>query len=493
MSAASELATVVGMVAACAALGVPRSSAYRARSPAAGPVRPRPTPARALSAEERQAVLDVANSDRFVDTAPAEIVSTLLDEGTYLCSPRTMYRILDDAAEVRERRNQLRHPVYKKPELLATGPNDVWTWDITKLLTPRKWEYLYLYVILDVYSRYVVGWLISDKENAELAKLLIAETCAKEGVQPGQLTIHGDRGAPMTSKTLAQLMADLTITKSHSRPQVSNDNPFSESHFKTMKYRHDFPGRFEDIAAGRVHFRSFFDWYNNHHRHSGIAFMTPSSVHHGQSDAIRAARQSVLSNAYQAHPERFVRHPPLAAAPPAEVWINPPKPEPACSDTQPDGKLGCEVVPPNPCTMTSAEPQVNLQDTPAATPANDGGRPSLTSAASVTVDDVASPSDNGMSSSLASNPRSTAVSERSCHDLAVVVTGDTAEAARLQGPLAVVGADHGRAGSSRDPSSVARRGSSPSRQSPPLSAQPDDHSTIRCDNPTRESEEEVLL
>jgi putative transposase len=283
-------------------------------------------------------VLDVANSERFADTAPAEIVATLLDEKKYLGSVRTFYRILARAGEVRERRDQLRHPEYKKPELLATAPNQVWTWDITKLLGPEKWKYFYLYVVLDLFSRYVVGWLLAKHENATHAKRLIRETFKKQGVEEGQLTIHGDRGAPMTSKTLAQLMADLTITKSHSRPQVSDDNPFSESQFKTMKYQPEYPDRFSSLGEALNHSRQFFDWYNKEHRHSGIAFLTPADVHFGRATKVVAARQATLNAAFNAHPERFVGRPPRAALPSPAVWINPPAPALASEDANASGQ-----------------------------------------------------------------------------------------------------------------------------------------------------------
>lgn len=337
MNAVHALAPLVGVVAACAAMAVPRSTLYRRQVVTCAP--PRPPPPRALTREERRAVLDIANSDRFVDVSPAEIVATLLDEKVYHCSTRTMYRILAEAGEVRERRNQLRHPEYKKPELLATEPNQVWSWDITKLLRVEKWKYFYLYVVMDVFSRYVVGWLLAEHENAELAKRLIRETAKKHDIREDQLTIHSDRGAPMTSKTMAQLLTDLTITQSHSRPQVSNDNPFSESQFKTMKYRPDFPDRFDDNAAAREHCRKFFDWYNEHHRHSGIAFCTPADVHWGRAAEVLARRQSALDAAYAAHPERFVSGPPRAGEVPAEVWINPPKPQ---ADT--DGNSPAEAA-----------------------------------------------------------------------------------------------------------------------------------------------------
>jgi putative transposase len=324
MNAVQEVAPEVGLAAACEAFGVPRASYYRSQLPPR-PLEPRPSPPRALSAEERQNVLDTLHSERFVDKAPAEVWATLLDERNYLCSIRTMYRILDDAKEVRERRNQLRHPKYTKPELLAEAPNQVWSWDITKLLGPAKWTYFYLYVILDIFSRYVVGWMVADGESASLASELITQTCAKQGIEPGQLTIHADRGSSMKSKTVALLLSDLGVTKTHSRPHVSDDNPFSESQFRTLKYRPDFPQRFGSIVDARGFCRPFFDWYNTEHRHSGIALMTPEAVHYGRAEALQAERQRILAAAYQAHPERFVGRPPVPPALPAAVWINPPK------------------------------------------------------------------------------------------------------------------------------------------------------------------------
>ena len=327
MIAVEEIAPVVGIVVACAALAVSRATFYRRQVVTCA--KPRPSPARALTEEERQCVLAVVNSERFVDSAPAEIVSTLLDEARYLCSVRTMYRILENAGEVRERRDQLRHPEYKKPQLLAEAPNRVWSWDISRLLCVEKWRYLHLYVILDIFSRYVVGWMIAEHENAEHAKRLIRETCAKQNIEEGQLIIHSDRGKPMTSKTLAQLMVDLAITKSHSRPHVSDDNPFSESHFKTMKYQPDFPNRFEGMRDALEYCRGFFDWYNNDHQHSGIAYLTPATVHYGRAADVIASRQHVLDASYAAHPERFVNRAPRALLLPRAVWINPP-------DTQPE-------------------------------------------------------------------------------------------------------------------------------------------------------------
>lgn len=324
MNAVQEVAPEVGLAAACEAFAVPRASYYRSQLPPR-PLEPRPSPPRALSAEERQDVLDTLHSERFVDKAPAEVWATLLDERNYLCSIRTMYRILDDAKEVRERRNQLRHPKYTKPELLAEAPNQVWSWDITKLLGPAKWTYFYLYVILDIFSRYVVGWMVADGESASLASELITQTCAKQGIEPGQLTIHADRGSSMKSKTVALLLSDLGVTKTHSRPHVSDDNPFSESQFRTLKYRPDFPQRFGSIVDARGFCRPFFDWYNTEHRHSGIALMTPEAVHYGRAEALQAERQRILAAAYHAHPERFVGRPPVPPALPAAVWINPPK------------------------------------------------------------------------------------------------------------------------------------------------------------------------
>jgi len=324
MPAVSDLSLAVGTARACDAVGLARASYYRGLHPQP-PARERPTPERALSAAERHVVLDTLHGEAFVDKAPAEVWATLLDQGTYLCSPRTMYRILEDAQEVRERRDQLRHPAYKKPELLAQAPNEVWSWDITKLLGPAKWTYFYLYVILDIFSRYVVGWMVADGESATLASQLIDQTCTKHGIPPGQLTLHADRGTSMKSKAVALLLSDLGVTKTHSRPHVSDDNPFSESHFRTLKYRPDFPGRFGSIQDARSFCRSFFPWYNTEHRHSGIGLLTPESVHYGRAADLLAQRQNILSDAYQAHPERFVRKPPTPPALPSAAWINPPK------------------------------------------------------------------------------------------------------------------------------------------------------------------------
>jgi len=325
MKAVNQLSEQVGVSAACQALGVPRSTLYRARQPKRDP-KPRPTPERALKPGEKEQVLQVLNSEPFQDCAPREVYATLLDDGQYLCSWSTMYRILKEREQVHERRNQLRHPTYAKPELLTTGPNQLWSWDLTKLRGPAKWTYYYLYTILDVFSRYVVGWLIAERESARLAEQLIADTCAKQGIEPDQLTLHADRGSSMTSKTVALLLADLGVSKTHSRPHVSNDNPYSESQFKTMKYRPDYPDRFGSIQDARAWARSFFQWYNHEHHHSGLGLLTPATVHYGQAQVVTDQRQQVLQAAYAAHPERFVRGEPKAPSVATEVWINKPSP-----------------------------------------------------------------------------------------------------------------------------------------------------------------------
>jgi putative transposase len=321
---AGILASEVGVQPACTALGVSRATFYRRRRPSTGQQQPRPTPARALSPAERETVLETLSSERFVDRAPAEVVATLLDERIYLCSERTMYRVLAAAAPVRERRNQLRHPAYEKPELLATAPNQVWSWDITKLKGPKTWTGYYLYVLLDIFSRYVVGWLLAHRESTTLAKRLIEESCEKQQIEPGQVTLHSDRGSPMTSHGTAQLLATLSVTRSLSRPRVSNDNPFSEAHFKTLKYHPGFPARFGSIEDARSFCRSFFTWYNTEHRHSGLSMFTPEDVHCGRSTQKLLQRQEVLEAAFQAHPERFVKGQPSPSAAPEEAWINAP-------------------------------------------------------------------------------------------------------------------------------------------------------------------------
>jgi len=379
MASVAELAPVVGVTVACEAIGVARASFYRQARPLTardhpttvapeqedlpiatdlvgpslrdegaagerseqmlpGPLSnqglgaPPPAPPtsrshpRALSIAEQQAVRDVLHSSRFQDAAPAAVYATLLDEGTYLASERTMYRLLAADGQTRSRRDQLVHPTYRTPELLATAPNQVWSWDITKLFGPAKWTYFYLYVILDIYSRYVVGWMVAHREQADLAERLIAETITKQEVPAGQLTLHADRGSSMTSKPVAFLLADLGVTKTHSRPHVSNDNPYSESQFKTLKHRPGFPDRFASIEEARAFCQGFFRWYNTEHRHSGIGLLPPEVVHYGQAQATYDARCQVLATAHAAHPERFVRQAPRPPQLPTAAWINPPTP-----------------------------------------------------------------------------------------------------------------------------------------------------------------------
>jgi putative transposase len=286
-----------------------------------------------------------------VDLAPAEVFATLLDEGRYLCSERTMYRILAVNQEVRERREQLRHPAYAVPELMATGPNELWSWDITKLKGPAKWVYFYLYVILDVFSRFVVGWMVAHRESAALAKRLIEESCQRQGISQGQLTLHADRGSSMRSKTVALLLSDLGVTKTHSRPYTSTDNPYSEAQFKTMKYRPEFPDRFGCIQHSRDFCGPFFGWYNHHHRHGSLGLLTPYDVHYGLADQRLAQRARVLLDAYATHPERFPRGVPTPAALPEAVWINKPK---ECSCGSEDGSNG--GIQPNEVEDSTREP-----------------------------------------------------------------------------------------------------------------------------------------
>ncbi len=315
----------LGVAPVCQALAVPRATYYRWQElkPVA-PATPRRMP-RALAPAERQQVLALLNDHRFADLAPAEVYATLLDEGKYLCSIRTMYRILHAQAEVRERRQQLRHPHYQAPELLATRPNQLWSWDITKLKGPAKWTYFYLYVLLDIFSRYVVGWLVAPQESATLAQRLIAQTCARQGIAEGTLTVHADHGPAMSAKSVALLLADLGVTKTHSRPHVSNDNPYSESHFKTLKYSPEFPDRFGSLQDARSFLLDFFQWYNTQHHHSGLGLLTPFDVHHGLAETRLADRQAALRHAYAATPERFVRGVPMPPPLPPAVWINRPR------------------------------------------------------------------------------------------------------------------------------------------------------------------------
>ena len=325
MAIVAEQRSTVGVAPACAALSVPRASFYRRQKPpAAGPRRPRRVP-RALSAGERRMVLSLLNDDRFADRPPAQVYATLLDEGKFVCSIRTMYRVLREHDQVKERRLQLRHPRYQVPELLATRPNALWSWDITKLKGPAKWTYFHLYVILDVFSRYVVGWMAAYRESATLAHRLIEESCTRQGIEKGHLTIHADRGSSMISKSVALLLADLGVTKTHGRPHVSNDNPYSESHFKTLKYRPEFPDRFGSMPDARSFLTDFFQWYNTMHHHSGLGLMTPFDVHYGMAGKRFTERAAVLRHAFEANPERFVRGVPSPPVLPRAVWINKPR------------------------------------------------------------------------------------------------------------------------------------------------------------------------
>jgi len=320
--AAVELAADVGVAKACAAFEVSRATVYRRRSP-----RPRPCRtggARALTEAERTRVHELLCSERFVDASPAEVHATLLDEGVNVASVSTMYRVLRAQRSVRERRAVRRHPSYAKPELVARAPNQVWTWDITKVRGPGRRDWYHLYVIIDLYSRYVVGWFVAAHETGALAERFIAETMVKHGVRAGELTLHSDRGASMRSKTVAEMLTDMGVVRSHSRPRTSNDNPFSESQFKTMKYCPFFPGSFASVAEAREFFALFFGWYNGEHHHSGIAMLTPAVVFGGTVDEVVAARQATMDAAYARHPERFVRGRPTVARPDAEVWINRP-------------------------------------------------------------------------------------------------------------------------------------------------------------------------
>ena len=324
-AAAEQLAPTVGLASACRALGVARASVYRQRKPPVSRRRSccRPSP-RALAPPERAHVLDVLHEDRFVDRAPAAVYAILLEQGRYLCSIRTMYRLLHNAKEVHERRRQRRHPHREPPRLVATAPNQVWTWDITRLPGPRKWVTYPLYVVLDLFSRYVVAWMVATRESATRAQRLIHSACQKQDIEPGQLTLHQDRGGPMTAKTFSQLLIDLDILASYSRPRASDDNPYSESQFKTLKYAPTYPGRFSSTHNARTYFQTFFPWYNTQHRHSGLGLLTPDKVHYGLADEIQTARQQVLHKAFANHPERFVNGPPRPPRVPRAVWINQP-------------------------------------------------------------------------------------------------------------------------------------------------------------------------
>lgn len=321
----------IGIGTLCEALGEPRASWYRwskSLSCTEHQQKSMPSSPRKLTAEDEERILDTLNSERFCDMAPGEVYASLLDEGIYLCSERTMYRILERKNENLQRR-QTAPKNYAKPELLATRPKELWSWDITKLKGPAKWTYYYLYKVIDVFSRFIVGWTVAFKESAQLAQELIGETCLKQEIIPGQLTIHADNGSSMTSLGVGQLLTDLGITKTHSRPHTSNDNPYSEAAFKTLKYRPDFPERFMSIEEARTFCKSFFQWYNYEHHHSGIAMLTPASVHYDTYQQILEKRSIVLVEAYMKHPERFVKGISDVKLLPQEVWINKPEKKPS--------------------------------------------------------------------------------------------------------------------------------------------------------------------
>ena len=328
MKSTSTLVHEMGVRAACAGMGLPRASYYRAQREARMALhtvrRPRRSPL-ALNEVERQSVIDMLHSPEYVDVAPRTAYAMLLDAGIFLASVSTFYRILRSCSGTRGRRNELVHPAYAKPELLATQACEVWSWDITKLKGPVKSAHFHLYVILDIFSRYVVGWMIADCESDALAEALIGHTCDKEGIVRGQLTLHADRGAAMRSKLVADLLVDLDVVKSHSRPYTSDDNPFSEAQFKTMKYRPGFPERFTSLAGARAFCQTFFAWYNYEHRHSGIGYMTPAAMHTGVATIIYQQRDQVLQNAFLQHPNRFKNSRPKPPALPTEAGINMPK------------------------------------------------------------------------------------------------------------------------------------------------------------------------
>jgi putative transposase len=338
MSSAVVLAPLIGVTLTCLVLGVARACYYRAQhGPAlASAVRPRAPSPLSLSQAERQAIRDLLHTPQYADASPRTVYAQLLDAGCYLCSVSSLYRILRADGEAQGRRNQRTHPVYTKPELLATGACQVWSWDISKLKGPGKWEHFHLYVILDVFSRYVVGWMLAARESADLAKALITTCCERESIEPGTLTLHADRGTSMRSKPVALLLSDLGVARSHSRPHVSDDNPYSEAQFKTLKYQPDFPQRFASIEHARAFCATFFAWYNNEHRHSGIGYMTPQDMHSGRAPEIFVARQGVLDRAFELHPERFKARRPQPPALPTQAGINWPKPLPAATATTPN-------------------------------------------------------------------------------------------------------------------------------------------------------------
>ncbi len=361
----NQLGQEVGIRQACQALDVPRSWYYRQQGAEKASKQSngnRPSPKHTLSEQEKEAVRTVLNSGRFMDQAPRQVYATLLDEGQYLCHWRTMYRILAEHDEVHERRTQRRHPSYVRPQLVARGANQVWSWDITWLAGTERGLFYYLYVILDLFSRYVVGWLVAEAESGQLAKTLIEQSCARQQINPSQLTLHADRGSPMRSKPVTQLLADLEVAQTHSRPYTSNDNPYSESQFKTMKYRPDYPQQFRCLEQARAWAQTFFDWYNQHHRHTRLGLMTPATVHGGQVTAIRQQRQQVLDVAYRTHPERFKAGPPEAPQLPAEVWINPPFQLPEVSPPPAGGEVRGNLESGESCRQLQSDQTHSLLD-----------------------------------------------------------------------------------------------------------------------------------
>ena len=325
MRSAKLLSKDIGLAKSCKLFGVSRMTEYRSRQPQQKAAQKRIHP-RALTESEQMKVIETLSSEMFVDCAPAAVHAMLLEQNKYLCSTSTMYRLLRKHQAVRERRQIRRHPIYEAPQLLAQKPNEVWSWDITKLPGCRKFEYFHLYVMLDIYSRRVIGWMVAERESGTLAGEFIRDCCAREGIAPGSLTIHSDRGTAMTSRPVVGLLSALDVHKTVSRPQVSNDNPYIESHFKTMKYRPNFPKRFGSIQDARCALDPFFCWYNTKHRHSGIAYLTPDDVHFGRSEQLQNQRQRTLTSAYEAVPHRFVNGVPRPPALPRAAWINPPKP-----------------------------------------------------------------------------------------------------------------------------------------------------------------------
>jgi putative transposase len=328
MEAALNLSANIGKRSSCFAFDIPRASFYRFYSPKISIKKQRSKSPIALNSDENRVVLDVLHSEKYQDRAPYQVYASLLDDGIYHCSIRTMYRLLEkEHGSVKERRRQVTRPHYEKPELLATAPNQVWSWDITKLKSITKWTYFYLYVIMDIFSRYVVGWMVAHREKTALAKRLIKETCQKQQIEKDQLGLHADRGSSMKSKGVAHLLVDLGVTKTHSRPHVSNDNPYSEAQFKTLKYCPQFPGQFGSIEDARVFCQDFFGYYNKEHRHSGIGLVTPEQLHYGLAQKVFDQRCLILENAFEKNPERFRGKRPQPPTLPEAAWINKPKQE----------------------------------------------------------------------------------------------------------------------------------------------------------------------